>query len=137
MVQVLLQPDRGQVTEKEEALGVDLGHEMHVDADVRQRVRARGIAEEADEHEPPVADAPASPFLPDRDADGHHQDRNRRDAVARDRALEQEQSGVDEEQAGDRPPEDGLRRALERRDEGGDSASHGCRIGRRRRVLEG
>jgi hypothetical protein len=48
-------------------------------------------------------------------------------AVARDRALEQERARVDEEQAGDRPPEDGLRRAFERRDEGGDGASHGFR----------
>ena len=62
VVQVLLQPDRRQVAEEEEPLGVDLGREVHVDADVRQRVRPGRVAEEADEHEPPVAYAPAAPF---------------------------------------------------------------------------
>ena len=136
-MQMLLQPDRRQVAEEEEALGVDLRRHVDVDADVGERVRPGRVAEEADEHEPPVADAAAAPFLPDGHADGHHQDRNRRDALARHRPFEQERARVDEEEAGDRPPEDGLRRAFERRDEGGDSASHGFRIGRGRRVLEG
>ena len=69
VVQVLLQPDRRQMAEEEEPLGVDLGREVHIDADVRQRVRPGRVAEEADEHEPPVAYAPAAPFAPDRDAD--------------------------------------------------------------------
>jgi hypothetical protein len=70
------------VAEEKKSLSVDLRREVHVHADVRQRIRAGGIAEEADEHESPVAHASAAPLLPDRDADAHHQDRDRRDAVA-------------------------------------------------------